>query len=101
MLTSVHSGVNIIKTDYWVFDFVHYSKENNISETESTSILTDPTECPRPTHLRTETDAVSEIVCSLEYLTMDKVQKLSIPEYYKTLSEPFRIYKWKKNERNF
>jgi hypothetical protein len=33
-----------------------------------------------PPHLRTEADLVSETLCSLEYLTMDKVQKSINPD---------------------
>jgi hypothetical protein len=51
------------------------------------------------------TDPVSETLCSLEYWTMDKVQKPSNLECYKPSSEPFRIYKitvdmWKTVHRN-
>jgi hypothetical protein len=35
--------------------------------------------CLPTSHLMTETDPVSETLCSLEYRTMDKVQKLVIP----------------------
>jgi hypothetical protein len=34
-----------------------------------------------PRHLRKERDSLSEILCSLEYQTIDKVQKLSNPDY--------------------
>jgi hypothetical protein len=37
-------------------------------------------ECLTPPHLRMETDLVSEMLCSLGYWTMDKVQKSSNPE---------------------
>jgi hypothetical protein len=38
--------------------------------------LTDPTKQVSPTpHVRTETDPISETLCSLEYRTMEKVQK--------------------------
>jgi hypothetical protein len=40
---------------FWTFSIVWYSREN--------------------LHLRTETDPVSETSCSLEYQTMEKVQK--------------------------
>jgi hypothetical protein len=36
---------------------------------------------PTP-HLRAETNSVSETLCSLEYRTMDDVQKPSNPESY-------------------
>jgi hypothetical protein len=36
--------------------------------------------CPTP-HLRIETNPVSEMLCSLEYRTMDKVQNPSKLEY--------------------
>jgi hypothetical protein len=42
-------------------------------------------------HLRTETDPVSETLCSLEYRTMDNVQKPSNSEYYTPPLEPFRV----------
>jgi hypothetical protein len=42
-------------------------------------------------HLRKETDPVSETLCSLEYRTVDKVQKPSNPECHTPSSEPFRI----------
>jgi hypothetical protein len=42
-------------------------------------------------HLRTETDPVSETSCSLEYQTMEKVQKPSNSVCYAPSSEPFRI----------
>jgi hypothetical protein len=45
------------------------------------------------TNWRTETDPVSETSCSLEYQTMEKVQKPSNSVYYTPSSEPFRIYK--------
>jgi hypothetical protein len=43
-------------------------------------------------HLRTDTDPVSETSCSLEYRTMEKVQKPSNSVRYTPSSEPFRIY---------
>jgi hypothetical protein len=43
-----------------------------------------------PFHLRTETDPVSETLCSLEYRKMDRVQKLSNSECYMSSSERFR-----------
>jgi hypothetical protein len=38
-----------------------------------------------------EADPVSEMLYSLEYQMVDKVQKLGNPERYTPLSEPFRI----------
>jgi hypothetical protein len=51
-----------------------------------------------PHHLRTETDPVSEISCSLVLRTPDdgKVQEATNSECYTPSSEPFRIY-WVKN----
>jgi hypothetical protein len=49
--------------------------------------------CFAPPHLRTETDPLSETLCSLmflEYQMMDKVRKLNILECYTLSSEPFR-----------
>jgi hypothetical protein len=48
---------------------------------------------PHP-HLRTETEPVSGMLCSLEYWMVDKVQKPSNQKCYSPSSEPFRIYKW-------
>jgi hypothetical protein len=48
-----------------------------------------------PTQLKTETDPVSETLCSsvfLEYRTMDKVQKPNSPECHIPLSELFKVY---------
>jgi hypothetical protein len=45
--------------------------------------------------LKTETDPVSETLCSsvfLEYRTMDKVQKPNSPECYIPSWEPFKVY---------
>jgi hypothetical protein len=42
-------------------------------------------------HLNTETDHVAETSCSLEYRTIDRIQKLSNAECYTPSSEPFRI----------
>jgi hypothetical protein len=41
--------------------------------------------------LTAETDPVSERLCSLEFWTMDEVQKHSNPDYYIRESDPFRI----------
>jgi hypothetical protein len=42
-------------------------------------------------HNVSETDPVSKMLCSLEYWTMDKVQKPSNPKCYTPSTEPFRI----------
>jgi hypothetical protein len=42
----------------------------------------------------TETDPISEMMCSLEYRTTDKVQKPINSERYTPSSEPFRLYKF-------
>jgi hypothetical protein len=41
--------------------------------------------------MRTETDPVSETLCSLEYRTMDKPLELSNPDYYTPSSKHFRM----------
>jgi hypothetical protein len=45
--------------------------------------------CFSPTHLRTETDPVSETSCSLEYRTMDKFRKSSNPKTLLALGDNF------------
>jgi hypothetical protein len=70
------------------FSIMWYSREHDVSETGSVSVL----RCLLPYHLRTETDPVSETSYSLEYQTMDKVQKPSNSVWYTPSSEPFRIY---------
>jgi hypothetical protein len=44
-----------------------------------------------PPHVTTETDPISETSCSLEYQTMDKVQKGSNPEWHALSSEDKRF----------
>jgi hypothetical protein len=41
-------------------------------------------------HLQTETDTDSKILCSLEYWTVDKVQKPRNHECYTPSPEPFK-----------
>jgi hypothetical protein len=47
--------------------------------------------CLAHPHLRTETDPIFETLCSIEYGTMDKVQKLSNPKCYTPSSELLKI----------
>jgi hypothetical protein len=57
------------------------------------TFLKDPSELVSPTpHLRTETDPVSETLCSLKYRMPDKVPKPSNPKWNTPPSEPFKIY---------
>jgi hypothetical protein len=57
---------------FWTFSIVWYSREHDV--------------------LETETDPVSEMLCSLEYQTMEKAPKPSNSVGYTPLSELFRIY---------
>jgi hypothetical protein len=81
---------------FWTFSIVWYSREHDVSETGSVSVLRWMGQ-GRPTqlgpleranlnhwrcllfhlHLRTEIDPVFETSCCLEYQTMEKVQKPS------------------------
>jgi hypothetical protein len=58
--------------------------------------------CLPPPHLRTETDPIYETLCSIEYRTMDKVQKLSNPKCYTPSSELLEInfFVWNKSVSN-
>jgi hypothetical protein len=48
----------------------------------------------QPPHLRTETEPVSEMLCSLEYRTVDKVQKLINSGCHIPQSEACGIYRY-------
>jgi hypothetical protein len=79
---------------FWTFSIVWYSRQHDVSKTGSVSVLRwrwgrrhlqwlrlalskglNWVGLPWPIHLRMETDPVSETSCSLEYQTMEKVQK--------------------------
>jgi hypothetical protein len=57
---------------------------------EKTPTQLGPLERANLNHLRTDTDPVSETLCSLEYQTMEKVQKSNNSVCYTPSSEPFR-----------
>jgi hypothetical protein len=54
-------------------------------------VLSDAPNRVDASHLTMETDPVSETLCTLEYWTKEKVQKLSNPMCYTLSSEFFRI----------
>jgi hypothetical protein len=57
---------------FWTLSIVQYSNKHNVSESGSIAVLRS---LPTP-HLRMEINPVSEMLCSLEYRTLDRVQKL-------------------------
>jgi hypothetical protein len=83
--------------DYWVFGLCQSSgvlkniREHNVSEAGSVSVLIWGGE----RYLMTETDPISETLCSLEYRTMDKGWNSRNPDCHRPSSESFRIFSFK------
>jgi hypothetical protein len=77
--------------DYWVFGRFPSSgilknttfRKLDLFPSSGEKVVTQQSMCLSPPHLKTETDPVSEKLCSSEYRTMDRVQNPVIPSILK------------------